>query len=78
MKTKKRISPMKGRKISEEDRGPNAPKLGRHFKFLESERIVVTLTLPKHLLDDVQKMLGAKSRSDAIARALMLISKQKQ
>jgi len=52
-----RTSAMKGRRISLEDRGPNAKKLGRKFKFEEGagERVVASLMLRKGTM---KKLLG--------------------
>jgi len=70
-KTKKkfRVSPMKGRRISLEDRGPNAKKLGRKFKYNEDEgeRVVVTLMLRKGDMDKLMRLMNTNKRAKAIA-----------
>lgn len=50
---KKRTSPMKGRKISKEDRGPDAPKLGRPFIHENAERFVMSASVPPEMIDDL-------------------------
>ena len=67
----KRVSPMKGRKISLEDRGPDAPKLGRAFS--EGERLEkhnVMLSLRKDAIKELMKVTGAKTKSEAIRLAI--------
>jgi len=68
-KKKFRTSAMKGRRISLEDRGPDAKKLGRKFKYApdNSERSVVTLILKKGDMDKFLKKVKAKSKAKAIA-----------
>ena len=47
---------MKGRKISLEDRGPDAPKLGRPYTISDKTvRKVISLTLPEHVLKELEK-----------------------
>ena len=66
----KRISPMKGRKISLEDRGPDAPKLGRKFNYIESEVIKVSLTWSKGTLEQLLKATKTKSKAKAITEVV--------
>ena len=64
-------SPMKGRKISLEDRGPDAKKLGRRFKFeegTETERFVVTLNLRKGDMAEFLKRTKSKTKAEAICK----------
>jgi hypothetical protein len=71
MEKKKRVSPMKGRKISEEDRGENAPKLGRPFAIAEQTEVhVVSLTLPYKYMEHLLRKHGTKSKADAIRKEL--------
>ena len=71
-KKKKRVSPMRGRKISKEDRGPNAPKLGRPFSVSEgkSEVIRIALTLPEGTMDRLT--VKAQSGKSASVREAIL------
>lgn len=71
-KSRKRISPMKGRKISNENRGNHAPKLGRRFMFKDgSETKTISLTLPKGVFEYLAEKYATDSVSGSIREALM-------
>lgn len=63
---------MQGRKISLEDRGPEAKKLGRRFKYNEGEgeRIVVTLMLQKGDMEKLITKTKSTSKADAISKLI--------
>ena len=68
-------SPMRGRKISLEDRGPDAKKLGRKFKYEEgeSERVVISLVLPKGTMETLcakKKFKKLKSKASIVAKLI--------
>lgn len=73
-----KTSPMQGRRPSLEDRGPNAKKLGRKFKFddeTETERFVVTLNLKKGDMEEFIKRTKSKSKADAICKIVERVVK---
>lgn len=63
---------MKGRKISLEDRGPDAKKLGRKFKHgdEESERVVVSLVLKKGTMAELLNETKSKSKAEALSKLI--------
>lgn len=76
-KKEKRVSPMKGRKISEEDRD-GKPKLGRAYMFGEpTKKHVVTLSLPDGMMTDFLERVGTDSQAQAITVAMYKILKKK-
>ena len=70
MKKKKRVSPMKGRKISEEERGPDAPKLGRPFNYDGPvKKYVISLSIPEDKMEKFLKKRGG-SKGTAIRQLI--------
>jgi hypothetical protein len=77
-KSTKRTSPMKGRKISEEDRPKDAPKLGRAFTYGEpAQKHVVTLSLPEGMMTEFLEKVGTDSQAQALTIAMYGILKKK-
>jgi hypothetical protein len=63
---------MKGRKISLEDRGPDAPKLGRKPSVSnETEKRAVFLTLPLGTLERLAKKFGSTSVTANVRAAIL-------
>lgn len=67
---KKRKSPMLGRKISEEDRGKNAPKLGRPFDNGPTEKHVVSLSLKPGQMNKLIKRMKCGGKATAIKKLI--------
>lgn len=67
---KKRNSPMKGRKISEEDRGDNAPKLGRPFIHEDAQRFVISVSVPPDMLSEIMSYYGTDKNGTAIRKLI--------
>jgi len=73
---KVRVSPMKGRKISEEDRGENAPKLGRPFVYNESsKKYVVTIMATEVEMSEFLRTMKTDRKGTAFKMAMDLVSK---
>ena len=73
----KRVSPMKGRKISKENRGPNAPKLGRKFEIAdETEKVNLCFSLPKGTMEKLLKSTKLENKGGAVRIAIMSFLKK--
>ena len=75
-KTSKKVSPMKGRKISQEKRGKDDPKLGRPYSYgAPTVKHVVTLSLPEGAMDAFLKKMKVPSQAKAITLLMSKIIK---
>ena len=65
-KTKEYVNPMLGRKISKEDRGPDAPKLGRPFLNEDAKRYTISLSVSEDMMNQILSDMATDKKGTAI------------